>query len=75
MRITIEVKETNALFLKEELGTGSIGGEPISFGVGVPNGTPYVHLRGVYYQALDMYPTMLRAVHEQEGCDGEAKDD
>ncbi len=66
MQITINVEKVDGLFLKEEMGTGKIGDEELSFGICVPGGAPYVHVRGEYYVASDTFEVMLRAVHEQE---------
>ena len=69
MQITIEVKETNELFLKETFGEGTIGDEPLNVGVSLPDGNPYVYLRGKYYLAQKVFETMIVAVHEAEGCE------
>lgn len=71
MQITIDVKHETGLFLKEELGTGKIADEELSFGICLPGGSPYVYVRGEYYTLPKVFEAMLRAVHEQEGCDAQ----
>ena len=65
MQITIDVEKTDSLFLKQEMGTASIGEDELSFGICLPTGAPYVHVRGEYYTAPDIFKKMLRATHEQ----------
>ncbi len=69
MQITIEVKKVDGLFLKQEMGEGKVGDEPLSFGIGLPGGTPYIHLRGEYHHAPTVFEEMIRAVHDAEGCE------
>lgn len=70
MQITIDVERETGLFLKEELGEGTIAGEQVSFGIGLPSGTPYIHLRGEYYLAPRVFEAMIRTVHGQEEHEG-----
>lgn len=69
MQITIDVEKIDGLFLKQEMGTASIGDDELSFGICLPSGAPYVHVRGEYFTVVDFFQKMLRAVHEQTGCE------
>ncbi len=69
IQITLDVEKINDLFLKEELGTGRIADDAMSFGICQPGGEPYIHLRGEYYCVSGVFQAMLRAVHEQESCE------
>jgi len=66
MRITVTLHHETGLFLHEEMGDGTLAGEPVKFGHVLPSGTPYVFVRGKYYTAPKLFETMLRAVHGQK---------
>jgi hypothetical protein len=69
MQILIDVEKVDGLFLKQEVGTGKIGDDELTFGLCLPSGVPYIHLREAYYNVPEIFQKMLRAVHEQEGCE------
>ncbi len=71
MQITIDVEKITDLFLKQEMGTGSIGDDEVSFGICLPTGAPYVHARGEYFSVPDIFEKLIRATTpEQESHEG-----
>lgn len=68
-QITLDIEKVDGLFLKQEMGSGKIGDDELTFGICLPAGVPYVYLRGAYYNVPDVFQKLIRAVHEQESCD------
>ncbi len=74
-QITLDVEKIDGLFLKQEVGSGKIGDDELTFGICLPAGVPYIHLRGAYYNVPDVFQKLIRAVHGQAGCEEQAPSD